>query len=231
MSIGVKYERRPGSTSANLAAVLAVAVFLIAGGCATNKVLVAEQAARIDSLVAANDFLANELSVYRDSIAFYDFIDSGEFDQELRFKNSEINRLEFTLAVCRDGGSSLSLELVDDLFAPASAQLTRAGEARLDVLADTVRYHADGGLINIEGHSDATVPVGELARRYPTNWELSAARASAVARYFVDKHELDAALFRVVSYGASRPVASNSSPRGRRLNRRIRIAFVPGSGN
>lgn len=213
-------------------ALLPVALLLagiVGGGCATNKVLVAEQASRIDSLQAANADLAGSLAVYRDSIAFYDFIDSGEFEQELRFKNGEINRLEYTLAVCRDGGAPIAIELVDDLFAPASARLTNAGEARLTALADTIRYYADGGLIHVEGHSDATRPVGELARQYPSNWELSAARAAAVARYYVDTHDFSRSLFRILSFGAARPVASNSDARGRRLNRRIRITYVPGA--
>ncbi len=224
------FDNSPGTNRhAFFLPAIIIAAGIFGAGCATNKSLVAEQASRIDSLQAINSDLANSLAAYRDSIAFYDFIDSGEFEQEMRFKAGEINRLEYTLAVCRDGGSPIAIELVDDLFAPASAELTSAGKARLSALADTIRYYADGGVIHVEGHSDATRPVGELAKQYPSNWELSAARAAAVARFFVDNHDFRRSLFRVLSFGAARPVASNSDARGRRLNRRIRISHVPGT--
>lgn len=203
---------------------------LLASGCATNAVLIADQAARIDSLRAVSADLDRLVTAYQDSIGFYEFIDSGEFVQEMRFKQGEINRLEYTLAICRDGGSPLAIELVDDLFEPASARLTKSGFARLDMLADTIRYHTDVGQIHIEGHSDSTRPIGDLAKRYPTNWDLSAARAAAIATYFVESHEMEESLFRIVSFGSANPVATNGTPRGRRLNRRIRITVVPGAG-
>ena len=222
--------KQVGSVKAFLAAALVILASVPATpGCTMTRAILENQDARIDSLEAANADLAVTLAAYQDSIAFYDFIDSGEFVQEMRFRDSEINRLQYILAICRDGGSPIAVELVDDLFEPASARLTQHGGSRLDELADSVREHADVGLINIEGHSDSTRPTGNLAERYPSNWELSAARASAVARYFVEKHEMDESLFRIVSYGAAHPVASNGTPQGRRLNRRIRITYVPGS--
>jgi chemotaxis protein MotB len=81
--------------------------------------------------------------------------------------------------------------------------------------------------INVEGHTD-DVPIGpELARRYPTNWELSAARATNVARYLQEKIGIDPSLLSATGYGEYHPVASNEDEEGRTRNRRIEIVLVP----
>jgi len=72
-------------------------------GCAGSRAVIADQAAEIDSLRSLNAFLERELDTFRDSVAFYDFIDSGEFDRDMRFKNTQVNRLTYELAVCLDG--------------------------------------------------------------------------------------------------------------------------------
>ena len=81
--------------------------------------------------------------------------------------------------------------------------------------------------INVEGHTD-NVPIGpELARRYPTNWELSAARATNVARYLQEKIGIDATVLSATGYGEYHPVYSNDTEEGRARNRRIEIVLVP----
>ena len=92
-----------------------------------------------------------------------------------------------------------------------------------------------GGLLNnvqdkdirIEGHSDNKPIGGELKSRYPSNWELSTARATAVARYLEDHAKVDPKRLVAAGYGEFRPVASNDTPEGRALNRRIEIILVP----
>ncbi len=199
----------------------------VSAGCSGSKVLLAEQAARIDSLQALNSSLAVELETYRDSIAFYDFIDSGEFERDMRFKEAQVNRLTYELAVCLDGGDTFATELVDDLFEPASATLTESGRVRLALLADTVLDRASSGIVYVAGFSDSSRPSGTLKERFPSNWELSAARAAAVVRYFTDEYGIKDSRLLVLSYGATRPIASNASRRGQRLNRRIRLSYVP----
>ncbi len=218
------------SRSTRLGALAWAIILVAASGWVTNKALVATQADRIDSLEAANVLMQERLELYRDSLVFYEFIDSGEYDQAMRVKDGQINRLTYELAVCWDGGQTIATELVDDLFSPASANLTEAGRVRLALHADAVKVAAERGLVRIEGFADATKPVGDLQKRYPSNWELSAARAAAVLRYFVETHEVDDDRIAVVSYGASRPISSNSTASGRRLNRRIRITEVTNGG-
>ncbi|HEX9815165.1 MAG TPA: OmpA family protein, partial [Myxococcota bacterium] len=72
--------------------------------------------------------------------------------------------------------------------------------------------------IAVEGHTD-DVPV---ARRYPSNWELAAARASSVVRLMVELG-VGPERFKVVSRGEFAPIASNETAEGRAKNRRIEI--------
>ena len=79
-------------------------------------------------------------------------------------------------------------------------------------------------LISVEGHSDA-VPVGRESP-FPSNWELSAARAAAAVRFLQHNAKVDPARMVVTGYGPHRPIASNDTPEGRRANRRIEFMLV-----
>lgn len=93
----------------------------------------------------------------------------------------------------------------------------------LPVLEALVASLADStALMRIEGHTDAT-PIATA--RYPSNWELSAARASAVLAYFAARGHL-ASRLSVAGYAGERPVADNSTPEGRALNRRVDLVVL-----
>src|SRR5213593_3854148 len=76
--------------------------------------------------------------------------------------------------------------------------------------------------IRIEGHTDNKPIVGTLTQRYPTNWELSAARAINVASY-LQKQAIEPATLSAAAFGEFKPVADNTTPEGRATNRRIEI--------
>lgn len=76
----------------------------------------------------------------------------------------------------------------------------------------------------VEGHSDK-IPI-KGSKRFPSNWELSAARAASVIRYFVDKHEIAPRRLTAVGYAFSRPIAPNTTRAGRAKNRRVEFVFV-----
>jgi len=80
--------------------------------------------------------------------------------------------------------------------------------------------------IRIEGHTDDVQIAGLLAKRYPTNWELSAARAINVARHLQDQG-IDPGQLSAVAYGEWKPVATNDTAEGKAKNRRIEIILVP----
>jgi chemotaxis protein MotB len=72
--------------------------------------------------------------------------------------------------------------------------------------------------IRVEGHTDDQPTLGT---RYRDNWDLSASRAASVASYLERAHSIPGNLLSAAGYGESRPVASNDTPAGRELNRRI----------
>jgi chemotaxis protein MotB len=78
--------------------------------------------------------------------------------------------------------------------------------------------------IQIEGHTD-DVPIH--TPKFPSNWELSAARALSVLRFFVDKTDMDPRKLSAVGYGEYHPLVPNDTPENKRLNRRVDIVILP----
>jgi chemotaxis protein MotB len=75
----------------------------------------------------------------------------------------------------------------------------------------------------VEGHTD-NLPISSV--KYPSNWELSAARASAVVRYLTVEGRLDPARISAAGYGEHRPVESNLTEAGRAANRRVILKLI-----
>jgi chemotaxis protein MotB len=93
----------------------------------------------------------------------------------------------------------------------------------LDQLIEYLHRAGDTRLIRVEGHAD-NVEIGpSLKSRYASNWDLSKARASGVARYLIEKGGVDSARFSSVGYGDTRPIAPNVNEDGRTKNRRVEI--------
>jgi chemotaxis protein MotB len=81
-----------------------------------------------------------------------------------------------------------------------------------------------GRRILVEGHTD-DVPIDQDYRHiFPSNWELSTARASRVLHYLLKEHQADPARLTVSGYGMYQPIAGNDSPEGRARNRRVVIS-------
>lgn len=77
--------------------------------------------------------------------------------------------------------------------------------------------------IRVEGHTD-NVPIHNPV--YPSNWELSAARAVGVVRYLIESGGMDPGRLSAVGYGEYRPIASNETAEGRARNRRVDIVLL-----
>ncbi len=121
----------------------------------------------------------------------------------------------------------LTLNLVDRiLFDSGEATVKPDGRKVLGRIAGVLNG-VQGKDIRIEGHTD-NVPIGgDLKDRYASNWELSTARATAVARYLQDHAKLDPRRLVATGLGEFRPVAPNDKAESRALNRRIEIVLVP----
>lgn len=114
------------------------------------------------------------------------------------------------------------------LFPSGSHRFTGAGEKVLTELAEKLRRRNASKII-VEGHTDNQPLKPYLRETYPSNWELSAARATIVVRWLAE-HGVDADILEARAYGEQRPVADNSSAQGRAKNRRIEILVEDKTG-
>jgi chemotaxis protein MotB len=80
--------------------------------------------------------------------------------------------------------------------------------------------------IRVEGHTDSR-PISNY--RYPSNWELSGARASSVIRYLIDNFDLDNSRFQASGFGETKPVVPNDTPENMQKNRRVEIIILDDS--
>ena len=114
---------------------------------------------------------------------------------------------------------AMRISLTGDLLFPsAQADLTPAARAALEKLVPVIAKTPY--MINVIGHTDDR-PM--QSARYPSNWELSLARASRVARFLIEASGLPAGQFSVSGHASFRPVQPNTSEEGRRANRRVDI--------
>ena len=107
------------------------------------------------------------------------------------------------------------------LFEAGQAVLKPEGKMVLDSLAGSL-VDAPNQLA-VEGHTD-NVPISTA--RFPDNWELSTARATAVLRYLTEHHGIASARLSAAGYGDQRPIDSNETGGGRARNRRVDIAVL-----
>ncbi|SDK76320.1 chemotaxis protein MotB [Franzmannia pantelleriensis] len=112
----------------------------------------------------------------------------------------------------------ISLRVEDNLlFSTAEAELTGGGRDVIESLVALIQRHE--GDVSVEGHTDSR-PIN--TPQFPSNWELSSARATAILRYLADEGVSPSRL-RAVGFGDTRPLASNNSTEGRAKNRRVEV--------
>lgn len=123
-------------------------------------------------------------------------------------------------------GQTVEVLSTDVYFKSGSAELNPEGVDELKTVAERIQSEFSGRTIRIEGYTDSQPIAAPLEDKYPSNWELSAARAARVARHFRWTHDMDPSRFEVVGFGAQHPVATNETAEGRRKNRRVRVAVL-----
>ena len=117
----------------------------------------------------------------------------------------------------------LSVVLADTTtFESGSADIKPEFVPRLiqiaNILAEVDNY------VRIEGHTD-DVPVAQ-GGRYASNWEVSTARATSLVQLFIRESDLPPEKMSAIGYGEYRPIASNDTPEGRAMNRRVEIVVI-----
>lgn len=141
-------------------------------------------------------------------------------------KDSSTLRSQVTVKV---DGRGLVLRVLPDkvLFESGSAQLRPAASTLLNPLAAILRIEPNS--VRVEGHTD-NVPIH--TSEFPSNWELSSARAASVVRYLI-QHGVTSKHLSAAGFADTQPVAPNTTSSGRAKNRRIEIIVLrhtPDSG-
>ncbi|ONI37748.1 hypothetical protein AN639_09030 [Candidatus Epulonipiscium fishelsonii] len=110
------------------------------------------------------------------------------------------------------------------LFDTGKADIKPAGIPILDTMGIKIReYTLDGYNIRLEGHTD-NVPI--RTAQFPSNWELSSARAIAVGKFFIDQLEFTPDTVSAEGFGEYKPIADNNTAEGRSINRRVEVKII-----
>ena len=110
-------------------------------------------------------------------------------------------------------------------YESGDARIKPEGYQMLNQLVELLKGSPVDQLIRIEGHADSMEIGPSLKSQYPTNWDLSKARATGVLRYLVEKGGIDSARISSIGYGATKPLTSNATEAGRSRNRRVEVVL------
>ena len=174
---------------------------------------------QMEELLEELDEVANELQQdIAKAIANGDLSPAEGFKEQVKdLDGVPLRGLEVTL---QERGIKISFDS-RLLFPSGSARLNPHSIRFLDQVASRLLKSTPSHLVHIEGHTDSS----PISGRYPSNWELSSARACAVVRHFINYHRYTPSDLVAIGYADSRPVTSNSTPQNRAKNRRIDIVL------
>lgn len=183
----------------------------------------AEMRLDIDRLTDESNLLQQQLEVERQAREARLAEVQGTYDELVGKLEEEIQRGEVKISELK---GKLTVNVVDKiLFDSGQAALKPEGIKVLQQIGDILKSAVDKD-IQVEGHTD-NVPIrGTLAQTYPTNWELSTARATTVLHFLQDQADISGERLSAVGYGEYHPIATNSTADGRAKNRRIQIVLA-----
>jgi chemotaxis protein MotB len=137
--------------------------------------------------------------------------------EQIAQKNIKIEEIE----------GKLKVTFVDKiLFDSGSVKIKPKGREVILTLADSFK-DKKGQSIVVEGHTDDVQIGSALQDRFPTNWELSAARATSVVRFLQEKGTIEPERMTASGFSFYKPVDTNETDEGRKQNRRIEIILIP----
>ena len=146
----------------------------------------------------------------------------SRYDALVRDLDQEVKKGQLQVRQYKD---MLTVEIAEQLFFDSGrAQLKESGRAVLKKVGDALKGY-DDKIIRVVGHTD-NVPIGKsMQAQFPSNWDLSAARATTVVR-FLETAGVPPERLLASGRGEYSPVASNDDPDGRKKNRRIEITLI-----
>ena len=219
-----------------VSAIALVVFVMVLMGCGASKELKNENLglkAEIDTLNMTKEQLAKQnqdclttLKAKEDSLL--------AIQQQAQTKNAALEQMTAAMKAELDAKQvtiqelegKLTLSMVEAiLFDSGKATVKKQGQEALKKVAEVLKGIKDQEVI-VAGHTDSIPITSKLAATYPTNWELSAARAIAVVK-LLQKEGVDPTMLVATGFGEYRPVADNSTPEGRAQNRRMEIVLMP----
>ena len=146
----------------------------------------------------------------------------SRYDALVRDLDQEVKKGQLQVRQYKD---MLTVEIAEQLFFDSGrAQLRESGRAVLKKVGDALKGY-DDKIIRVVGHTD-NVPIGKsMQAQFPSNWDLSAARATTVVR-FLETAGVPPERLLASGRGEYSPAASNDDPDGRKKNRRIEITLI-----
>ena len=182
-----------------------------------------ESGNEIGSLTSARDGLQNQISQAA-AIAQAKVDQTLSVRSEIEAKLRAVGLTDTSVESIEDD-SAVSIVLGSgDLYGVGSASLSPQGTDIMSTVGAIVSEHPEWR-VDVEGHTDSQGIGAALRKVYPTNWELSSARAAAVVRYLNAKTGIDAEKMSARGYGETRPLAGNDSAQGREKNRRVELVL------
>jgi chemotaxis protein MotB len=209
---------------------------LFCSGCVVSEDKYMKKSAEADNLskeLAAqqekNKALADENATLKESTSELEKkskeaeAKSNTYKDLVEEMKGEISKGQITITELK---GKLTMDVVDKiLFDSGEAAVKEEGLAVLKRVVDILKNVKDKN-IRVEGHTDNVKIIGKLAKKYPTNWDLSYARAINVTKY-LQQGGIDPKILSATAFGEFQPVADNSTPEGRAKNRRIAIILLP----
>lgn len=197
--------------------------------------------ANLDEAVAERETVVDEYRQAREELALQQ-ARSDNYSETISELEARLNRETQAMDALQSQLQSLSNErqtLVSRLedgttviklpenivFASGSASIGEAGRETLQLLADALVSFPDH-LISIQGHSDGRPISPSLQEKYPSNWELSTARAASAVQV-LSQSGIDSDRMQAVGYADTRPLVEETDEQSRRANRRIEVLLYP----
>jgi chemotaxis protein MotB len=166
---------------------------------------------------------ARLLSVLEQKSAELQAVSKAQEELERKLQ-SEIKKGEVLVSAIN---GQLTVDVSDKiLFESGEAVLNDRGRQVLQSVGETL-IKLDDKILQVGGHTDSMPISGKLTETFPSNWELSATRATNVVRFLQDEVKIPGERLMAAGFSQYRPASSNATPAGRHKNRRIEIALLP----
>lgn len=193
-----------------------------------NKKIKNETSFKIGNLEQQKAALKNELEIKISEISKEKEEQIGRlknaYDKLVADMEKEIEEGQIQITQLAD---RLSVSMVDRILFPSGkAEITPAGLKVLERVGNALK-NTENKIIRVEGHTDNVSIQAKLQEKFPTNWELSAARAINVVRFLQDNTGIEPIRLQAIGMSEFHPVASNKTSGGRSQNRRIEIILLP----